>query len=68
MVKRVRDPSNTRRDLRHVRGDGEFSWVVSHSFRKTMDKPWAATTRKKRTSQLAGKMWVARDSNPEPTD
>lgn len=29
-----RDPSNTRRDLRSARGK-EFSWVTSHSFRKT---------------------------------
>lgn len=31
----LRDPSNTRRDLRHARGAGEFAWVTSHVFRKT---------------------------------
>jgi integrase len=29
-----RDPSNTRRDIRRARGE-EFSWVTSHSYRKT---------------------------------
>lgn len=29
-----RDPSNTRRDIRSARGE-EFSWVTSHSYRKT---------------------------------
>jgi Phage integrase family len=31
----VRDPSNTRRDLRTARGSEEFEWVTSHLFRKT---------------------------------
>ncbi len=30
-----RDPANTRRDLRSARGTKEFSWLTSHSFRKT---------------------------------
>ena len=30
-----RDPANTRRDLRNARGTDEFSWVTSHTFRKT---------------------------------
>ncbi|WP_229686695.1 tyrosine-type recombinase/integrase [Longimycelium tulufanense] len=30
-----RDPSNTRRDLRHARGTDGFAWVTSHVFRKT---------------------------------
>ncbi len=32
----LRDPSNTRRDLREARGDGLLAWVTSHSFRKTV--------------------------------
>lgn len=31
----LRDPSNTRRDLRQARGAGDFAWVTSHVFRKT---------------------------------
>ncbi|MFS8098144.1 site-specific integrase [Lentzea alba] len=31
----LRDPSNTRRDLRKARGGDEFAWVTSHVFRKT---------------------------------
>ncbi|SDR08861.1 tyrosine-type recombinase/integrase [Actinopolyspora saharensis] len=31
----LRDPSNTRRDLRKARGSEEFGWVTSHVFRKT---------------------------------
>lgn len=31
----LRDPSNTRRDLRKARGGEEFAWVTSHVFRKT---------------------------------
>ncbi|WP_258175390.1 tyrosine-type recombinase/integrase [Actinopolyspora mortivallis] len=31
----LRDPSNTRRDLRKARGTEEFTWVTSHVFRKT---------------------------------
>lgn len=31
----LRDPSNTRRDLRNARGETEFAWVTSHVFRKT---------------------------------
>lgn len=31
----LRDPSNTRRDLRRARGTEEFAWVTSHVFRKT---------------------------------
>jgi len=31
----LRDPSNTRRDLRNARGTGEFAWVKPHAFRKT---------------------------------
>jgi integrase len=31
----LRDPANTRRDLRHARGGEEFGWVTSHVFRKT---------------------------------
>ncbi|MEU6155224.1 site-specific integrase [Actinosynnema sp. NPDC047251] len=31
----LRDPSNTRRDLRDARGSDEFVWVTSHVFRKT---------------------------------
>src|SRR5688500_6524291 len=31
----LRDPSNTRRDLRNARGGDEFAWVTSHVFRKT---------------------------------
>ncbi|WP_217643428.1 site-specific integrase [Actinopolyspora lacussalsi] len=31
----LRDPSNTRRDLRKARGAEEFAWVTSHVFRKT---------------------------------
>ena len=31
-----RDPSNTRRCIRAVRGDGSLSWVTSHNFRKTV--------------------------------
>ncbi|WP_408610633.1 tyrosine-type recombinase/integrase [Lentzea terrae] len=31
----LRDPSNTRKDLRNARGGDEFAWVTSHVFRKT---------------------------------
>ncbi|MCX2948130.1 tyrosine-type recombinase/integrase [Lentzea sp. NEAU-D7] len=31
----LRDPSNTRKDLRKARGGDEFAWVTSHVFRKT---------------------------------
>ncbi|HEY0640939.1 MAG TPA: tyrosine-type recombinase/integrase [Pseudonocardiaceae bacterium] len=31
----LRDPSNTRRDLRSARGSEGFAWVTSHVFRKT---------------------------------
>ncbi|WP_336157672.1 tyrosine-type recombinase/integrase [Amycolatopsis sp. VC5-11] len=31
----LRDPSNTRRDIRNARGTDEFAWVKSHAFRKT---------------------------------
>ncbi|WP_045309568.1 site-specific integrase [Lentzea aerocolonigenes] len=31
----LRDPANTRRDLRNARGGDEFAWVTSHVFRKT---------------------------------
>lgn len=31
----LRDPSNTRRDIRKARGGNEFAWVASHVFRKT---------------------------------
>ncbi|SDF61074.1 Site-specific recombinase XerD [Lentzea fradiae] len=31
----LRDPSNTRRDIRKARGGDEFAWVTSHVFRKT---------------------------------
>lgn len=31
----LRDPSNTRRDLRNARGTKGFAWVTSHVFRKT---------------------------------
>ncbi|MEV6227226.1 site-specific integrase [Saccharopolyspora shandongensis] len=31
----LRDPSNTRRDLRNARGAIGFAWVTSHVFRKT---------------------------------
>ncbi|MBB5153171.1 tyrosine-type recombinase/integrase [Saccharopolyspora phatthalungensis] len=31
----LRDPSNTRRDLRNARGTAGFAWVTSHVFRKT---------------------------------
>lgn len=31
----LRDPSNTRRDLRNARGSDGFAWVTSHVFRKT---------------------------------
>ncbi|WP_236004415.1 tyrosine-type recombinase/integrase [Amycolatopsis pittospori] len=31
----LRDPSNTRRDLREARGTEDFAWVKSHVFRKT---------------------------------
>lgn len=31
----LRDPANTRRDLRRARGDAGFAWVTSHVFRKT---------------------------------
>ncbi|SER38993.1 site-specific integrase [Lentzea albida] len=31
----LRDPSNTRRDIRKARGGEEFAWVTSHVFRKT---------------------------------
>jgi integrase len=31
-----RDPSNTSRDLRQARDDAGYSWVTSHSFRKTV--------------------------------
>lgn len=31
----LRDPANTRRDLRNARGAAEFAWVTSHVFRKT---------------------------------
>jgi integrase len=31
----LRDPSNTRRNLRDARGAKEFAWVTSHVFRKT---------------------------------
>jgi Site-specific recombinase XerD len=31
----MRDPSNTRRDLRNARGSDGFAWVTSHVFRKT---------------------------------
>jgi integrase len=31
----LRDPSNTRRDLRDARGSEDFAWVTSHVFRKT---------------------------------
>lgn len=31
-----RDPNNTRRCIREVRGDGLLSWVTSHNFRKTV--------------------------------
>ncbi|MCR3746689.1 site-specific integrase [Lentzea californiensis] len=31
----LRDPSNTRKDLRAARGGDEFAWVTSHVFRKT---------------------------------
>jgi integrase len=31
----LRDPSNTRRDLRNARGSAGFAWVTSHVFRKT---------------------------------
>lgn len=31
----LRDPSNTRRDLRAARGNAGFAWVTSHVFRKT---------------------------------
>ncbi|WP_245761770.1 site-specific integrase [Saccharopolyspora shandongensis] len=31
----LRDPSNTRRDLRNARGTTGFAWVTSHAFRKT---------------------------------
>ncbi|MQA02668.1 MAG: tyrosine-type recombinase/integrase [Streptosporangiales bacterium] len=31
----LRDPWNTRRDLRNARGSAKFAWVTSHNFRKT---------------------------------
>ncbi|MCS7483098.1 tyrosine-type recombinase/integrase [Umezawaea endophytica] len=31
----LRDPSNTRRNIRNARGFDEFAWVTSHVFRKT---------------------------------
>jgi len=31
-----RDPSNTRRCIRAIRGEGPLSWVTSHNFRKTV--------------------------------
>jgi integrase len=31
----LRDPSNTRRDLRHAQASAGFAWVTSHVFRKT---------------------------------
>lgn len=31
----LRDPSNVRRVLREVRGDGVLAWITSHAFRKT---------------------------------
>jgi Phage integrase family len=31
----LRDPANTRRDLRNARGTAGFEWVTSHVFRKT---------------------------------
>jgi integrase len=31
----LRDPANTRRDLRNARGSAGFAWVTSHVFRKT---------------------------------
>jgi Phage integrase family len=31
----LRDPKNTRRDVRHALDRAGFSWVTSHSFRKT---------------------------------
>jgi hypothetical protein len=34
-----RDPSNTSHDLRLARGSEEFSWVISHVFRKTGGHP-----------------------------
>jgi integrase len=30
-----RDPANVRRELREARGDGDFAWITSHTFRKT---------------------------------
>ncbi len=33
--KALRDPSNTRRVLREIRGSEGFAWVTSHVFRKT---------------------------------
>lgn len=31
----LRDPSNTRRDLRDARGSDDLAWITSHNFRKT---------------------------------
>ncbi|PZF81595.1 site-specific integrase [Jiangella anatolica] len=31
----LRDPSNVRKVLRQVRGDGALAWITSHAFRKT---------------------------------
>ncbi|MEC3975945.1 site-specific integrase [Amycolatopsis sp. H20-H5] len=31
----LRDPSNTRRNLRDARGSDQFAWVISHAYRKT---------------------------------
>ncbi|WP_267884885.1 tyrosine-type recombinase/integrase [Jiangella alkaliphila] len=31
----MRDPSNVRKVLRQVRGDGALAWITSHAFRKT---------------------------------
>jgi hypothetical protein len=45
----LRDPKNTRRDVRRALGRTDFRWVTSHSFRKTsatfLDQAGALRTR-----------------------